>query len=75
MADNRNDTNRDNQAATSGSDSDSALREELRREEEEASKGIGDIADDRNLSGSSSWLTDPPQTKSSDSADEDRSRK
>ena len=75
MADNRDVTNRDNQAGATGSDSEADLRDELEREGKEAKQGIGDIADDRNLSGSSSWLTDPPQTKGSDGADEDRSRK
>lgn len=74
MADDRNRRDRDNQAAASGSDSESDLRDELQREQQEAKGGIGDIAEDRNLTGSSSWLTDPPQPKSSGSSDEDRSR-
>jgi hypothetical protein len=75
MADDSNSRNRNPQAGATGSDSEDALREELERETREAKGGIGDIAEDRNLSGSSSWLTDPPQPKSSDSADEGRSRK
>ena len=65
MADERNDRNRDAQAGATGSDSDSALRDELEREQKEAQGGIGDIAEDRNLTGSSSWLTDPQQPKNS----------
>jgi hypothetical protein len=78
MADDRNDRNRDPQAGTTGGDSESDLRDELQREQQEAKGGIGDIAEDRNLSGSSSWLTDPPQPKQdeqSGSSDEGRSRK
>jgi hypothetical protein len=67
MADERNDRNRDAQAGATGNDSDSALRDELQREQKEAQGGIGNIAEDRNLTGSSSWLTDPQQPK--DSAD------
>ena len=58
MADDRNSTNRDRQSS-SGNDSEDALRDELERENKEAKGGIGDIAEDRNLSGSSSWLTEP----------------
>jgi hypothetical protein len=72
MADDRNDRNRDPQPGATGSDSEEALRDELQRESKEAQGGIGDIAKDRNVSGSSSWLTDPPQPKNSGSADEDR---
>lgn len=79
MADDRNDRsdrNRDVQAGASGSDSESDLRDELQREQEEAKSGIGDIAEDRNVSGSSSWLTDPQQPKNGGgSSDQDRSRK
>jgi hypothetical protein len=39
-------------------DSEAALQNELRREELERD-AIGDIASDRNLTGSSSWLTLP----------------
>lgn len=77
MADDRN-SNRDNQAGAANGDSEDALRDELQREQKEAQGGIGNIAEDRNLSGSSSWLTDPPQPKNSGSAgsaDEDRSRR
>lgn len=58
MADDRNNQNRDKQSST-GSDSEDALRDELQREGKEAKGGIGDIAEDRNLTGSSSWLTEP----------------
>jgi len=78
MADDRNDRNRDPQAGATGNDSESDLRDELQRERKEAQSGIGDIAADRNVSGSSSWLTDPQQPKQDKqggSSDEDRSRK
>jgi len=75
MADDRNDRNRDVQAGGSSSDSEADLRDELQREQKEAQGGIGDIAEDRNLSGSSSWLTDPQQPKNSGNAGDDRSRK
>lgn len=75
MADERNDRNRDAQAGATGNDSENALRDELQREQKEAQGGIGDIAEDRNLTGSSSWLTDPQQPKNSGSSDEDRSRR
>ena len=41
-------------------DSESGLQEELRRESAEVSDVIGDTAEDRNVSGSSSWTTLPP---------------
>ena len=78
MADDSNNRNRGNQTGATGNDSEDALRDELERESKEAQGGIGDIAEDRNLSGSSSWLTDPPQPKNSGnsgSSDQDRSRK
>lgn len=59
MADDRNTGARKDEAAATGGDSESALRDELRRETKEAVGGIGDIAEDRNLTGSSSWLTEP----------------
>ena len=40
-------------------DSDEALQDELRRESAEVSDAVGDIAEDRNVSGSSSWTTLP----------------
>ena len=75
MADDRNDRNRGNQAGAIGSDSESDLRDELQREGKEAEGGIGDIAEDRNLSGSSSWLTDPPQPKNDGGSGKGRSGK
>jgi hypothetical protein len=63
MADDRNSISRDTQATT-GNDSEDALRDELERESKEAKSGIGDVAQDRNLSGSSSWLTEPKDSKS-----------
>jgi hypothetical protein len=64
MADDRNTQNRDTKAPAAGSDSEDALREELEREGKEAKGGIGDVAQDRNLSGSSSWLTEPKDSDS-----------
>jgi hypothetical protein len=40
-------------------DSDAGLQEELRRESAEVSDVVGDIAENRNLTGSSSWTTEP----------------
>ena len=74
MADERNDRNRDAQAGATGNDSENALRDELQREQKEAKGGIGDIAEDRNVTGSSSWLTDPQQPKNSGRSGEDRSQ-
>jgi hypothetical protein len=42
-------------------DSEAGLQEELRRESSEVSDAIGDIAKDRNLSGSSTWTTQPEE--------------
>lgn len=77
MANDNDRQNRGNQSAGSSDDSESALRDELQREEKEAKGGIGDIAQDRNLGGSSSWLTDPPQpsqNKGKGSSNDERSR-
>lgn len=74
MADDRTDRNRDVQAGGSGRDSEADVRDELQREQKESQSGIGDIAEDRNLTGSSSWLTDPQQPKDKSNPDEDRSR-
>jgi hypothetical protein len=74
MADDRNNQDRDDKAPAGGSDSEAALREELEREGKEAKGGIGDVARDRNLSGSSSWLTEPKDAdnRSGDSGDDER---
>jgi hypothetical protein len=40
-------------------DTESGLQEELRRESAEVSDAVGDIAEDRNVSGSSTWTTLP----------------
>jgi hypothetical protein len=40
-------------------DSEQGLQEELHRESAEVSDAIGDIAEDRNVSGSSTWTTLP----------------
>ncbi|MEO8909819.1 MAG: hypothetical protein ABI408_06275 [Gemmatimonadaceae bacterium] len=41
-------------------DSTDALEQELERERSEGTDAIGDAATDRNLSGSSTWTTLPP---------------
>jgi hypothetical protein len=40
-------------------DSEAGLQEELRRESAEVSDAVGDIAENRNVSGSSTWTTLP----------------
>lgn len=40
-----------------------ALQEELRREAEEGRNAIGDIAENKNLSGSSTWETLPEEPR------------
>jgi hypothetical protein len=42
-------------------DSEAGLQEELRRESAEVSEAVGDIAENRNLSGSSTWTTQPEE--------------
>jgi hypothetical protein len=42
-------------------DSEAGLQEELRRESAEVSDAVGDIAENRNLSGSSTWTTQPEE--------------
>jgi hypothetical protein len=42
-------------------DSEAGLQEELRRESAEVSDAIGDIAENRNVSGSSTWTTRPEE--------------
>jgi hypothetical protein len=42
-------------------DSEAGLQEELRRESAEVSDAVGDIAENRNLSGSSTWTTRPEE--------------
>jgi hypothetical protein len=44
-------------------DSEAGLQEELRRESAEVSDAVGDIAENRNLSGSSTWTTQPEEKK------------
>lgn len=43
--------------------SESALQEELRREAEEGRNVVGDIAENKNLSGSSTWETLPEEPR------------
>jgi len=40
-------------------DSEAGLQEELRRETAEAADAIGDVAENRNVTGSSTWTTLP----------------
>jgi hypothetical protein len=42
-------------------DSEAGLQEELRRESAEVSDAVGDIAENRNLTGSSTWTTQPEE--------------
>jgi hypothetical protein len=47
-------------------DTEAELQEELRREASEVSDTVGDIAQNRNVSGSSTWTTEPDETKDRD---------
>ena len=51
----------DEQQKKKAHDSEQGLQEELRRESAEVSDAIGDIAEDRNVSGSSTWTTLPEE--------------
>jgi hypothetical protein len=42
-------------------DSEAGLQEELQRESAEVSDAVGDIAENRNVSGSSTWTTLPEE--------------
>ena len=42
-------------------DSEAGLQEELRRESAEVSDAVGDIAENRNVSGSATWTTLPEE--------------
>jgi hypothetical protein len=59
MANNEKDSARSKGSNFKGGDSDDAVQEELKREQDESKEAIGDVAKDRNLSGSSSWTTLP----------------
>jgi hypothetical protein len=52
-----------------GGDDESALQEELRRESKEGEELVGDTAHDRNVSGSSTWIT-LPEDEQADGRDE-----
>lgn len=67
MADERQDRNAADGARDSRDENDAALQEELRREASEGKDLIGDTGRDRNVSGSSSWVTLPEEEKSSGS--------
>jgi hypothetical protein len=56
-------TNKHEGAGNAGEASESALQEELRREAEEGRDAIGDIAENKNLSGSSTWETLPKEPR------------
>ncbi len=60
-------TNARDTAAKHERDDEAALQEELRRESEEHAR-LGDIERDRNLSGSSTWVTLPAQADTQDCA-------
>jgi hypothetical protein len=51
-----------NDRGKAASDSEAAMEAELRRESAEGSDAIGDVASNRNLSGSSTWETLPEST-------------
>jgi hypothetical protein len=61
------DRNRDDQSARDRDEA--ALQKELERESAEGAETIGDVASNRNVSGSSTWETLP---ESSDTPDEPR---
>jgi hypothetical protein len=61
MSEKANDRNND--AGKAADASESALQEELRREAEEGRDAIGDIAENRNLSGSTTWETLPKEPR------------
>jgi hypothetical protein len=56
-------TNKRAGAGQPGEATENALQEELRREAEEGRDAIGDIAENKNLSGSSTWETLPKEPK------------
>jgi hypothetical protein len=62
MSEKQND-NRTDSSQPSGDATERALQEELRREAEEGRGDIGDIGENRNLTGSSTWdtLKDEPK--------------
>ncbi|MFL5576946.1 MAG: hypothetical protein ACJ79S_13350 [Gemmatimonadaceae bacterium] len=59
MTKDERDTPRRKGGSPTHADSESSLEKELGREEREGADSIGDVAADRNLSGSSSWTTLP----------------
>ncbi|MFL5561922.1 MAG: hypothetical protein ACJ79K_10640 [Gemmatimonadaceae bacterium] len=62
MSEKQNDNRTDN-SPQSGDATEKALQEELRREAEEGRGDIGDIGENRNLSGSSTWDTLKDESK------------
>jgi len=62
MSEKQND-NRTDDSQQSGDATERALQEELRREAEEGRGDIGDIGENRNLSGSSTWDTLKDESK------------
>jgi hypothetical protein len=61
MSEKQNDNRDDSQQ--SGDATERALQEELRREAEEGRNDVGDIGENRNLTGSSTWDTLKDESK------------
>jgi len=68
------DANSDAGAADRAPDSEAALQRELKREEAEGGGTTGDMEADRNLSGSSTWVTLPPPGDATQRVDRDVTR-
>jgi len=68
MSENGHDPNGNDGTRERAPDSDAALQQELKREESEGSGTTGDMRGDRNLSGSSTWVTLPPPNDSATQA-------
>jgi hypothetical protein len=60
--------NSHNKGGKAASDSEAAMEAELRRESAEGSDSIGDLASNRNLSGSSTWETLPAPAEGDESS-------
>jgi hypothetical protein len=63
MTDNKKDRKDQQKQTESDADSEASLQEELKREMKEGDRVIGDMAQDRNLSGSSTWETLPESSE------------
>jgi hypothetical protein len=64
MNDNEKDRNDQQNASDPAADSETSLQEELQREMKEGERVIGDMAQNRNLTGSSTWETLPESSES-----------